>query len=124
WGLGQLAISHMVKLLETKGVRVFSLVENAKEVDAFSTWKGGTPYIFLNTYKSSSHNRYDAAHELGHLVLHKHGAVGGQVAEKEANLFAAAFLMPRSSVIAAAPRFATMPHLIQLKRKWLVSVSA
>ncbi|HTV44386.1 MAG TPA: ImmA/IrrE family metallo-endopeptidase [Stellaceae bacterium] len=124
WGLGQLSVAHMVRLLEAKGVRVFSLVENARQVDAFSLWRGNRPYVFLNTLKSSAHNRYDAAHELAHLVLHKHGAAGGQDAEKEANSFAAAFLMPRASVLAAAPRFATVPNLIQLKKKWLVSVSA
>jgi Zn-dependent peptidase ImmA (M78 family)/DNA-binding XRE family transcriptional regulator len=124
WGLGQLSIRHMVHLLEAKGVRVFSLVESAREVDAFSLWRNKIPFVFLNTIKSSVHSRYDAAHELGHLVLHKHGAPNGQDAEKEANHFAAAFLMPRSAVLATAPRFVTLPHLVQLKQKWLVSVSA
>jgi Zn-dependent peptidase ImmA (M78 family)/DNA-binding XRE family transcriptional regulator len=124
WGIGQLSIAHMVRLLEAKGVRVYSLVENAREVDAFSLWRNDVPYIFLNSYKSSVHARYDAAHELGHLVLHRHGAAGGQNAEKEANSFAASFLMPHASVIATAPRFATLPHLIKLKKKWIVSVSA
>src|SRR5439155_26408451 len=33
--------------------------------------------VFLNTGKSSERRRFDAAHELGHLVVHKHAAPGG-----------------------------------------------
>jgi len=56
---------------------------------------------FLNTLKQSERGRFDAGHELGHLVLHQHGSPnGGQEIERAANDFAAAFLMPRSSVLA------------------------
>jgi Zn-dependent peptidase ImmA (M78 family) len=124
WGIGELSIRNMIHLLEAKGVRVFSLAVDTKEVDAFSVWKDGVPFIFLNMYKSAEHSRFDAAHELGHLVLHKHGGPRGRDAEKEAHLFASAFLMPRGSVIAHAPRFATYPVLIERKKIWLTSVSA
>jgi hypothetical protein len=53
---------------------VFSLALDAAEVDAFSMWRQSTPYVFLNTKKSAEHGRFDAAHELGHLVLHRHGS--------------------------------------------------
>ena len=36
WRLGDKPIANMVHLLELKGIRVFSLAENTKEVDAFS----------------------------------------------------------------------------------------
>jgi len=124
WGIGELAIRNMIHLLEAKGVRVFSLAIDAREVDAFSMWKDTTPFIFLNSNKSSEHSRFDAAHELGHLVLHRHAAPQGREAEKEADMFASAFLMPRSSVIANAPRFATLPDLIRTKRIWITSVAA
>src|ERR1019366_8677635 len=39
WALGEQPISNMVRLLELKGVRVFSLAENTKNVDAFSCWR-------------------------------------------------------------------------------------
>jgi Zn-dependent peptidase ImmA (M78 family)/DNA-binding XRE family transcriptional regulator len=124
WGLGVLSIRNMIHLLESKGVRVFSLAVDAREVDAFSMWKGNTPFVFLNTNKTSEHSRFDAAHELGHLVLHKHGPPRGIEAEKQANAFASAFLMPRGSVIANAPRFPTYNALVKLKRMWIVSVAA
>jgi Zn-dependent peptidase ImmA (M78 family) len=124
WQLGSLSIRNMIHLLESRGVRVFSLAVDAREVDAFSMWKGNTPFVFLNTNKTSEHSRFDAAHELGHLILHKHGPPQGIEAEKEANAFASAFLMPRGSVIASAPKFPTYANLVNRKRLWTVSVGA
>lgn len=124
WSLGALSIRNMIHLLEAKGVRVLSLAVDAREVDAFSMWKGATPFVFLNTRKSTEHSRFDAAHELGHLVLHKHGPPQGRDAEKQANGFASAFLMPRGSVLANAPRYPSHATLVQLKKVWTTSVSA
>lgn len=124
WGLGELPIKNMMALLESKGIRVYSLAIDAKEVDAFSIWNGGKPFVFLNTYKSAEHCRFDAAHELGHLVLHKHGQTQGPELEREANAFASAFLMPRGSVLANAPRVTTLPALVKHKKYWSVSVAA
>jgi Zn-dependent peptidase ImmA (M78 family)/DNA-binding XRE family transcriptional regulator len=124
WSIGELSIRNMIHLLEAKGVRLFSLSIDSKEVDAFSTWKDTTPLIFLNCMKSSEHSRYDAAHELGHLVLHRHATPHGREAEREADLFASAFLMPRASVLALARRYPSFSDLIQLKKAWTVSVAA
>lgn len=124
WGIGERPVKNMVHLLEAHGVRVFSLVQECNAVDAFSVWRDATPYVFLNYGKSSERNRFDAAHELGHLLLHRHGAPQGRQAEHEADAFASAFLMPRASVLAAAPRLPTVDHLVQLKRTWNVSVAA
>lgn len=122
WGMGVKSVKNMIHLLESKGVRVFSLAENTADVDAFSFWKDGVPYIFLNTQKSPERSRFDAAHELGHLLLHKHGSPTGKDLEMEADNFASSFLMPSSSVISYAPNFVTIDNLIQLKKNWAVSL--
>jgi Zn-dependent peptidase ImmA (M78 family)/DNA-binding XRE family transcriptional regulator len=124
WGLGELPVKNMIHLLETKSVRVFSLSIDTTQVDAFSMWHVQTPFVFLNTMKSCEHSRFDAAHELGHLVLHRHAGARGQEVEREANAFASAFLMPRASVLANAPRMATVDQLIRFKPYWTVSVAA
>lgn len=124
WGLGELPIKNMVHLLEAKGVRVFSLSLDAKEVDAFSMWSNGTPYVLLNTMKSAERSRFDAAHELGHLIMHRHGQPHGIEAEKEADAFASAFLMPAKSVLSTNLKFPTLETLIKVKRHWAVSVAA
>lgn len=124
WKLGEQPVKNTVHLLEFHGVRVFSLVIDAEAVDAYSMWRGDLPFVFLNMHKSAEHGRFDAAHELGHLVLHRHGSPQGQSAEREADAFASAFLMPRASVLAHAPRFPTVDVLIERKKLWGVSVAA
>lgn len=125
WGIGERPILHMIKLLEAKGIRVFSLAENTKNVDAFSCWHNGEPYVFLNTFKTTERSRFDAAHELGHLILHKHGGPNqGRAAELEAHAFAANFLMPHDDVVASIPYVRTLDQVVSAKRRWGVSVAA
>jgi Zn-dependent peptidase ImmA (M78 family)/DNA-binding XRE family transcriptional regulator len=121
WGLGERRIGNMVHLLEKHGVRVFSLVQDCVEVDAFSFWRRGRPYVFLNSMKTAERSRMDAAHELAHLVMHTHGGPDGRRAEDEAQAFAAAFLMPQRSVLASAPRGGNVRQIIAAKKQWGVS---
>lgn len=124
WALGEQPISNMVHLLEAKGVRVFSLAENTHAVDAFSMWRSERPFVFLNMMKTPERSRFDAAHELGHLVLHKHGGPRGRKAEDQANQFASSFLMPESDVLGTIPRIHTLNQAVQAKQRWAVSVFA
>ncbi len=124
WGLGERPVRNMIHLVESKGIRVFSMVEHSTDIDAFSLWRDRTPFIFLNTMKSSEHMRFDVAHELGHLVLHRQASLHRKEAEQEANKFASAFLMPRSGILAHAPVLPSLHALIQLKKPWIVSVAA
>ena len=128
WGLGEAPISNMIHLLESKGIRVYSLAIEAREVDAFSVWHEGTPFVFLNTFKSAERSRFDAAHELAHLIRDSHSMLHGEAhsvkMEREANAFASAFLMPRDSVVAHRPLMPTLPQLIELKSLWGVSLAA
>jgi len=125
WGLGLAPVGDMVRLLEAHGVRVFSLAENTKNVDAFSCWRDDTPFVFLNTFKSAERSRFDAAHELGHLVMHKHGGPhAGREAETEANRFASALLMPAQDILGRIRRITGLRDLVQAKKRWGVSVAA
>jgi Zn-dependent peptidase ImmA (M78 family)/DNA-binding XRE family transcriptional regulator len=121
WGLGQGKAPNMVHLLEAHGARVFSLVQECVEVDAFSFWRDRSPYVFLNNQKSAERSRMDAAHELGHLVMHSHGGPAGRAAEDEAQAFGSAFLMPRRSVLAGVPKGATVAQILKSKRRWNVA---
>ena len=124
WQLGERAIHNMVHLLESKGVRVFSLAENCLAVDAFSFWEDDTPYILLNRMKSPERSRFDAAHELGHLVMHKFTQNKGPEAERQANEFASAFLMPEASVKSILKPTPSIQQLIMQKQNWKVSLAA
>lgn len=125
WGLGEKPIGSMIRLLEANGVRVFSLSENTATVDAFSFWRNDKPFVFLNNFKTAEHSVFDAAHELGHLVLHVHGGVHcSRTAEREANRFASAFLMPRDDVRPRMPRRITTEVVLKAKFRWRVSAMA
>lgn len=125
WGLGERPIRNAVHLVEAHGIRVYSLPSDTKSLDAFALAWRGQPYIFLNTEKSGERGRFDVAHELGHLVMHgEHVVLHGPEVEAEANAFAAAFLMPRASVVAHGLRHATVPQIISAKAVWRVSALA
>ena len=129
WGIGEKPIGNMTHLLEAKGVRVFSLSENTASVDAYSFWRDDKPYIFLNNFKTPEHSVMDAAHELGHLVLHKHAGTQpctelSRSAEREANQFASAFLMPLNDLKARVPRRLTVANILKAKERWRVAAIA
>ncbi|MER8404879.1 ImmA/IrrE family metallo-endopeptidase [Mesorhizobium sp. M0185] len=125
WNLGEKPIGNMLGLLEVHGVRVFSLSEATSSVDAFSFWRDERPYIFLNNYKTPEHSIFDSAHELCHLVMHRHaGAQRSRLAEREANQFASAFLMPEHDVRSRVPRFITVDIILRAKARWRVSAMA
>ena len=140
WGLGDAPIDNLTRLLEAKGIRVFSLSLEAKEVDAFSVWNNNRPFMFLNTMKSAERSRFDAAHELGHLVMHTHSMKHGTLEideeaesdhkkpkrdiEKEANQFAAAFLMPETRLLAYKHVQPTINNLLRIKAELGVSCVA
>jgi len=114
----------MINLLEAHGVRVFSLIEETRHLDAYSFWRHDKAYVFLNTVKTPEHSRFDAAHELGHLVMHRHTGSGHKSAEDEAHAFASAFLIPPGDVLAHMPVVRSLKDLLEGKKRWRVSVSA
>jgi Zn-dependent peptidase ImmA (M78 family) len=106
-------IGNLIGLLETHGVRVFSLSENTAAVDAFSFWRDQKPYISLNNFKTAERSIFDAAHELGHLVMHRHGGPRpSRSAAREANRIRGCVSMPENDVTARIPRFITVDIII------------
>ncbi len=61
-----------------------------------------TPGVLITTQRPMSIQRFTAAHELGHLVLHRHGDPKGKEVEQQANEFAGAFLLPEWRAFAGA----------------------
>lgn len=131
FGLGLGPISNVVRLLETKGVIVCRYVIPKENIDAFSFWSGERPFIFLSSDKdSAARARFDAAHELAHLCLHRwvsEDEIGDDARlkqiEGEADKFAGAFLLPRKSfpLEVYSPR---AESFIELKARWKISIQA
>lgn len=128
WGLGLGPISNMIKLLENIGCIVVNLADADERIDAFSIYTG-RPLIVRNTMKSSQGRlRFDFAHELGHLIMHQGMETGCRTTEQQANNFASAFLMPRSSFISEFPRvrgaYFNWDSMVDMKVRWGVSLKA
>ncbi|MCC7055681.1 MAG: ImmA/IrrE family metallo-endopeptidase [Gemmatimonadaceae bacterium] len=121
--LGSGPLPSIVHLLEASGVRCFALGVDMLKADALSAWVDGIPLVLLNTAKSAERGRNDAAHELGHLTMHRHKQPSGDVAEKEAVAFAAEFLVPSESLWRQDARVNSLADLIALKRLWRVSAA-
>ncbi|MBK4347677.1 XRE family transcriptional regulator [Lacisediminihabitans changchengi] len=127
WDLGDRPISNMVHLLESKGVRVVALSHDFRDVDAFCFLRDSIPYVFLNTSKSAERQRFDAAHELGHLVLHSDLEMrtsDSKEREAEANQFASNFLMPTEGVLAQNMGAASLDRILLARSFWKVSAMA
>lgn len=123
WMLGIQPISNMIRLLESRGILVFSLAQDCSDLDAFSFWAGKRPIVLLNTMKSAERSRFDAAHELFHLIGHKEGA-SGRKEEAEADEFAGALLLPEEDVRSRIRRVVSLQSLIEAKKRWGISLAA
>lgn len=111
----------MVHLLESKGVFVTALAEDCRELDAFSFWRDGRPFVVLNTVKTGERGRMDAGHELAHLVLHRDIEIITKEHEAEAQAFGGAFLLPTPAVVATGLRNPRLGQILDLKQAWQVA---
>lgn len=129
WSLGNKPIGNLINILQKRGFIITRLNIGTKKIDGFSIWNNSTPYIFIGTEKDSAvRSRFDLAHELGHLILHKNITsdefeLEREMLEHQADMFAAAFLLPRESFSKEMIN-SSIDSLILLKRKWKVSLSA
>lgn len=115
----------VVPLLESLGVVVIRLPLDTADVDAFSLPFRDRPVIVLGSDKNDrARSRFDAAHELGHLILHGDRVWGIRQVEQQAHAFAAAFLMPAADIVDELPQRADWDVLFELKLKWQVSLAA
>jgi Zn-dependent peptidase ImmA (M78 family) len=132
WNLEDNPISDLLLVLENNGIFVSKGEMAADTIDSFSQWpKDQTPYIFINSDKASAvRMRFDAAHELGHLLLHRYvdikafkSASTHHLMEDQCHRFALAFLLPTQRFTAElfAP---TINGFFALKERWGVSIAA
>lgn len=118
-------VPNVVLALERHGIVTARFHVDGRHMDAFSIDYPDRPVVVLGADKGQrDRSRFDAAHELGHLVLHGPEHAGTKAAESQAHRFAAAFLMPASGIRDELPSRADWERLGQLKRTWEVSIAA
>lgn len=134
WNLGDGPISNVTWLVENNGVAIGQSRLWADKLDALSDWDDeydGRPYFVLGLDKRSAvRSRFDAAHELGHLLLHRHvdrtqifkNQALFRDLENQAHRFAGAFLLPAGS-FESDFYIPTLDALLALKPKWKTSIA-
>jgi Zn-dependent peptidase ImmA (M78 family)/DNA-binding XRE family transcriptional regulator len=131
WRMGEGPVANMVLLLENQGFVVWRDNLGAETLDSLSTFDevSGRAFVGIGTDKGTPVRwRFDAAHELGHLILHRNldrsrlaKTVYHKKVEDQAHRFGAAFLVPMASF--SNDLFGlSLDSMLSLKLKWKVSI--
>lgn len=129
FGLGLGPLSNVTRIAENAGAAVMKVSGLASEIDAIS-FATKRPIIALNdSGRSACRERFGVAHELGHFALHIGILTGDRLTEAQANHFASALLMPRTTfarecALAIRGSRLNWPGLSELKIRWGVSKAA
>jgi Zn-dependent peptidase ImmA (M78 family)/transcriptional regulator with XRE-family HTH domain len=133
WGIKPGPMPDLLLEIENHGVVVSRINMGAEKQDGFSQRSRacGIPFIILSRDKASAvRQRFDAAHELAHVLLHSNvenrrlnTAADNKIIEDQAHYFANALLLPADQFVQElwAP---TLDAMVALKDRWKVSVGA
>lgn len=124
WDLAPGPLPDMVAAIEGAGGVVLARDLGSDLLDAVSQWSGNdAPLVLVNDRGPGDRYRFSVAHELGHLAMHAEPG-SGPAQEKQADAFAAEFLMPASDIRQEFARGVDLGRLAHLKQVWRVSMSA
>ncbi len=127
WGLGSAGpITNMMRVVENAGAIVTHFNGVSDRVDALSMDRRRPIIVRSEAKQSVCRLRFDLAHECGHLIMHRGLQTGDRATEDQANRFASAFLLPRSTFIHMFPRtrFLSWDLIYHIKLQWKVSARA
>lgn len=136
WSLGGSPIEDMKYLLESNGIIVLTATSDEK-IDTFSQKvqindEDERFVIVINKNQPASRTFFDLAHELGHILFHPWSedveALDRdeyKARERQANQFAASFLLPRTEFLDDIQYNSTdLNYYLMLKSKWKVSAQS
>lgn len=137
WDIGDAPITNLQFLLEKNGIIITGFDTQESKIDAFSqrtTVDNGDVYFIAVALGQRPEGRinFDLAHELGHILLHPWSEnlelipkEEFKAREKQANMFASAFLLPKDSFGKEVQAYPTDLEYYQfLKKRWKVSIQA
>jgi len=123
WNLGLDAIENLVQLLEDQGIKVWQ-VDGYSDFDACVFLANDLPIIAVKAGTSGDRQRFNLAHELGHIILQIPEDLDE---EKACQRFAGSFLIPASTLrreLGSKRSALTMEELQVLKKKYGMSMQA
>ncbi len=124
WNLGLDPIENVMDVLEQHGIKI-GQIDASEKFDALTLWYNQKcPIIVVNKTFPGDRQRYNLAHELGHLLVKIEFDIDP---EKVAHRFAAAFLVPREmALLELGVRRKALDYreLFVLKHKYGMSMGA
>jgi Zn-dependent peptidase ImmA (M78 family)/DNA-binding XRE family transcriptional regulator len=132
WRIGRTAVPDLALAIEGAGVVLIREETGISQIEGLSAWSDalGRPLVLLSADKDNGYrSRFDLAHELGHLILHRFiprptERDRHKQLEQQAHRFAGAFLLPGETFANEVRTPVTLDDLLLLKRRWGVSVAA
>lgn len=132
WQLGRAPIQNLVLAAESAGIIIAREDTDISAIEGLSSWSEllGRPIIFLSADKANGfRSRFDLAHEIGHIILHKHIPRADErdrhnQMEKQAHRFAGALLLPAETFSREVRVPTNLDNLLILKQRWGASVAA
>ncbi|MBP8236051.1 MAG: ImmA/IrrE family metallo-endopeptidase, partial [Rhizorhabdus sp.] len=133
WDIRPGPMPDVIERLETNGILVSRIHVGVEKLDAFSQWSDGfgIPFVVLGRDKASAvRQRFDALHELAHIVLHKsvparrlNDRAFYNAVERQADRLASSLLLPEREFLEElyAP---SLDGFLALKERWGASVGA
>ena len=121
WSIPPGPVANLSHFVEAAGAIIVPVSFGTDRLDAVSLWpRMLPPLLFVNRDAPADRQRFNVAHEVGHLVMHR---IPTPNAEEEADRFASELLMP-SREIKAELRGLSLHKALRLKRKWRASIAA
>jgi Zn-dependent peptidase ImmA (M78 family)/DNA-binding XRE family transcriptional regulator len=132
WRLGSSVIQDLALAAEGAGVILVREDTGIAQIEGLSAWSEtlARPFILLSADKDNGfRSRFDLAHEIGHLIVHRHirrpnDPVRHKLLEQQAHHFAGALLLPAETFVREVRVPPTLDDLLVLKRRWGVSAAA
>lgn len=134
WQLGRGPVQDLMLAAEGAGIVVFREETDVAVVEGLSCWSPELnlrPLVHLSADKANGfRSRFDLAHEIGHLILHKYVEQNVddkeryKLMERQAHQFAGALLLPAQTFTSDVRVPINLDNLLTLKQRWGVSVGA
>jgi len=132
WQLGRGPIQNLALAAESAGILVVREETEVSAIEGLSSWSAllGRPIVILSSDKANAfRSRFDLAHEIGHLILHKYIPRADErdrynQMERQAHRFAAALLLPAETFGGEVRVPPSLDNLLILKQRWGASVAA
>jgi len=121
WRIPNGPIENLTSHIEGAGILIVPRDFGTYKYSAVTKYTEKLQYIiFINSNMPSDRYRFTLAHELGHIILHR---ISTPEAEKEADAFASALLMPEKDIKRYLYNL-SLDKLSSLKAYWKVSMGS